>query len=108
MSLRSKILEVDDLKREPFPCPEWPEADGQLFVRGLTAEESVKLNEHTDDLMPWVASCVVLDEDGERVFEDGDVADLATKSPAVLNRITSATYRLSKLTDDTQGELEKN
>ena len=108
MGLRNKILETNDLKREPFPCPEWPEADGELWVRGLTAAESVHLHDHGDEVMPWVASCVLLDEDGEPVFTEADVPELAKKSPAVLNRIVNATYRLSKMTADAQEEAEKN
>ena len=39
MGIRDSILSADDLPRRAVATPEWPGADGLLFVRTMTGAE---------------------------------------------------------------------
>lgn len=109
MSLANLILQSDDLPRKPFPCPEWPEADKKLFVRGLTGDERLEWEQcfvdpskrtiviPSNDPQALVAGKALVDEWGGRVFSDEQIAMLGAKNTAVLNRAYDASLRLSSI-----------
>jgi hypothetical protein len=49
----------------------------------------------------WVAALVITDEEGERIFADGDAEYLGTRSTEVLDRIVSAALELSGIVPET-------
>jgi hypothetical protein len=119
MKLLSKdaILKADDLPRQVVEVPEW---GGSVMVRGLTGSErdkfeaSVLVKKGKDydvklaDLRARLVVLSVIDEAGNRLFDDNDVAELGQKSASALNRVFEAAQRLSGLTDQDIEELEKN
>lgn len=104
--LRDLIRNADDLSREVFPTPEWPEVDGKVFARGLKGDErdeweafvSNASGPPNPDGTPgaftpksrnWRATLVskgLCDEHGVRIFENADIPLLGSKSTVVLNR----------------------
>ena len=98
------IRAVRDLPTEEVYVPEW---DGTVLVRGLggkakdSYEESMLkegggLN-YTNVRARLVVRCLV-DEDGNRLFQDGDEEFLGTKSGVAIGRIFDVASRLSGLT----------
>jgi hypothetical protein len=55
-----------------------------------------------------LASLLVCDEDGKRLFTDADISRLGKKSAAALHEIWQAGTRLLSITDSEVEELEKN
>lgn len=114
---KEDILKADDLEREECEVPEW---NGSVIVRALNGKER-------DD---YEASCVeqrgkdmhrnlrnvraklvvrsVINEDGERLFEDRDANALGLKSAAALDRVFTVAARLSRLSDEDVEELAQD
>jgi len=55
-----------------------------------------------------LASLLVCDEDGKRLFTDADISRLGKKSAAALHEIWQAGTKLLSITDSEVEELEKN
>jgi len=123
MSLAELILSADDLPREPLPTPEWPAADGKLFIRALTGQERRDLellfrqnadaeespnNQEKLDPRAFVAAKAFCDENGQRVFQDNQIKALAGKNSIPLDRAYDKCVRLSgiRLTAE-EAEQEK-
>lgn len=104
-ALKAAILGAEDLPREEVPTPEWPGL--KVFARGLRATErdawEVALfvgdgderRVDKDNLRARLCVLCMVDESGERIFEDGDAEALGKKSAAVLDRIFDVAQRLS-------------
>lgn len=108
---RAAILGADDLPREPVDQP-WTEE--KLFARGLSAGERDEwmATASPDGELRWTpnltADLVVktlVDEDGDRVFDDEDAEALGRKSGAVLAEIFAVVMRLSGLTEAVQEQI---
>jgi len=108
------ILSVQDIAREQVEVPEW---GGHVFVRGMTGEERdsfeaslVERRGKTRELnfknmrAGLVARCVV-DENGTRLFTDGDIAKLGQKSASALDRLYEVASRLSGIGEKDVEEL---
>lgn len=108
-SLRDDILAAEDLPRELVPTPEWEPAVPKVWVRGLTGAErdayeqgllvsgrsGTRVKDRVDNIRAAFCVRIVVDENGERVFTDKDVAALGEKSGAVLDRIWDKGHELS-------------
>lgn len=121
-TLREQILNSNDLPREKIVVKEW--AEDALYVRALTAAERddfeascleekkekgktvAKVN--MQNLRAKLVARSLVDETGNRVFGDEDIALLGKKSAAVVNRLFEIAQRLSGLTEDDVDELIKN
>jgi len=107
---RDDILGADDIKTIEVPVPEW---GGVVLVRGLTG---VERDHYEESLIRWRAknrqvaavpalanaraklvSLSVVNQDGERLFSDRDVAALGEKSAAALERVFDVAGKLSGL-----------
>ncbi len=114
---REEILQVQDLPVEDVHVPEW---GGWVRVRGLTAEERDRLEasilegqgKHTrvkmENVRAKLVAMTVVDEEGNRLFTDEDVAALAKKSATAMQRVFDVAMRLSGLTEEAMEELAKN
>ena len=116
MSLLSRdaILAADDLPKELVALPEW---GGEVYVRALTGAERDRFEaamieqkgKHQTVNMEMIrarlASMTICDEQGKRLFTDGDVRGLAGKSAAALNRVFEVARRLSGLAAEDVAEL---
>lgn len=113
---REQIVSAQDIVTESVDVPEW---GGHVLIRSLTArkrdafEASVAL-QNGKQRMNWrdmrarlVALCLV-DENGNRLFGDNDIATLSGKSGKALDRLFDACQKLNKMSDDDVADLEKN
>ncbi len=114
---RDAILKQKDLEIIELFVPEW---DGYILVRGMTARERdqwetsiVKQKGNNTQLdmrnarARLVAMCVV-DQKGNRVFGDSDVAALGNMSAKAIDRIFSVAQDLSGVSNEDVEELTKN
>ena len=115
MNLRDRILQADDLPREPVEVPEW---GATVWVRTLTAAErerweaeAVGEGGRARTRFEVRASLVVLaacDEAGAPVFEPGDVPALATKAAPAVIRLFDRALALNAVAPADVERLEKN
>jgi len=114
---RDDVLKAEDLTTEEVDVPEW---GGSVLVRGMTGRERDEFEvsvtvEHGGQMVQdfanlrakLVARCTV-DEDGERLFTDADVAALGEKSGAAIDRVFAAASRLSGMGEKDVQELTQN
>ena len=114
---KKAILDSDDLDRRKVDVPEW---GGTVWVRTLTGSErdqfegSIIDTRGTDTKLNYTnlraKLCVltITDEEGQRLFTDGDVGALGNKSAAALDRIFDVAQRLNGLRPQDIDELVKN
>ena len=114
---KKAILEAQDIITEEVPVPEW---GGSVMVKSLTGAERdafeqsilVRRGDTYEANMSLVraklAATSIVDEDGERLFSDGDIKALAKKNAAALDRIFAVASRLSGISEDDTEELAKN
>ncbi len=114
---KEAILAVDDVHFEDVPVPEW---GGMVRVKSLTGSERDGLeasmiegkgknaNVNLANLRAKLVARSIVDESGNRIFEDADIALLGRKSAAALNRVYEVAQRLSGITQEDVDELTKN
>lgn len=115
MDIRSSILQAKDLPSEKVEVPEWGVT---IYVRSMSGRERdlfesqmVELSEkgkRMDNFRARLAVLTCIDEKGERIFKDGDVAALGAKSGGALNRVFDVASRLNKLTEESIEDTKKN
>jgi len=117
MLSKDQILKAQDCKTETVAVPEW---GGDVLVRGLTGRERdafedesiVRRGKHVEQNLKNVRArlCVrcIVDDQGNRVFDDKDADALGAKSGAALARIFDAAQRLSGLSAEDVEELAGN
>ena len=115
---REAILSVADITVEQVAVPEW---GGMVRVKGLTGAErdrfeavllqDKKRPNRLEAYVNFRARLVVLsvvDENGNRLFTDKDVAALGAKSAQALERVYQVASRLAGLNNEDVEELTKN
>ncbi len=114
---REQILSVQDLVTETVAVPEW---GGEVRVKSLSGAERdayeasvMRINGTNAQLnllnaRAKLVALAVIDENGKRMFGDGDVHALAAKSAAALQRVFDVANRLSGLNARDLEELTKN
>ncbi len=118
---RESILAIKDIEIEELFIKQW---DMTVWVRSLNGKErddyeesmvetkgrgrnqtrTVKIN----NVRASLAVRTVCNEDGDRIFNDGDVAELGKKNAAALNLIWDVSSRLSGITAEDVDELVGN
>lgn len=117
---KQAVLSAVDLPRERIELPEWG-ADAYVFVRGLTGTErdswecyclAQRKAAGSDNGFPGLRGSLLVrclvDDDGNRIFDDGDVEALGGKSGKALDRLWEAAVRLSGIGKDDVEQLKKN
>ena len=122
---RDGILEREDIQTVEVECPEW---GGTVRVRGMSGverdkfEASLIVEDDTpsqkkgrrrraevktsmDNVRAKLCAWCMVDENGQRLFTDADVAALGKKSAAPLDRVYDTASRLSGITEDDVEEL---
>jgi len=114
---RDQILEASDLKTETVAVPEW---GGDVIVSSMTGatrdswEQSLVLNVggkssvNMENMRARLVVATVVDESGNRLFTDADVAQLGAKSGAALERVCKVAQRLNGLTDADLEDVKGN
>lgn len=121
---KQQIFGAVDLPKNRVDVPEWAEAgkeaDAYVFVRTMTARERDAFEELTfhsngkdvdTNLANFRARLVTLtavDDDGARIFDDGDVQSLGDKSGKVIARLFEAANALNGFGKDEVDQLAKN
>ena len=114
MLTKEQILQAEDLKTETVEVPEW---GGSVCVRTMTGterdafEQSIVENKGKTNLANirarWCAA-VVIDESGNRLFDDKDIAELGKKSASALDRVFAVAQKLNGFGEKDIENLEKN
>jgi len=106
---RDEILQADDLEKRLVEVPEW---GGSVWVRALRGDEYDEFQEsilegkgknrqvNVKNLRAKLVVRSVVNESGERIFDDGDYATVGKKSSAALNRLFVVAQELSAVDDD--------
>lgn len=114
---RSAILAIPDLQTEDLFIPEW---GAYVRVRGLTARERDEWEDscltqkgknttiNVRNLRTKLVVRTVVDEDGQRIFSNGDAEALGEKSGAAVDRIYEVATRLSGVSERDAEELAGN
>lgn len=114
---RDQILQANDRPTKIVPVPEW---GGDVIVRGLTGaqrdkfeQDSVerkgdKIETNLVNMRARLVALCVVDENNQRLFQDGDVKELGRKSAAALERVFDAARELSGLKTQDVTELAEN
>lgn len=114
---RDDILQADDLPTDELEVPEW---GGTILIRALNGaqREEIEIRSHkakaSGDALGWkglktlVATYVVVGEDGQPLFTSKDLAALAKKSSAVLDRIFEKVLAMNAMTKKDAEDLAGN
>ncbi|PKN91109.1 MAG: hypothetical protein CVU44_21060 [Chloroflexi bacterium HGW-Chloroflexi-6] len=109
---KEQILAADDSAFEDVSVPEW---GGTVRVRRLSAAEkdafeasltiihqqggTVVQKPNMVNVRAKLAVRCIVDENGERIFEENEIADLGRKSGAALDRVVAAAKRLNRMSE---------
>lgn len=114
---KDQILAADDVQLEDVDVPEW---GGKVRVKSLTGTERDGLEAsliegkgknasvNLANLRAKLVARSIVDDAGNRIFQDADVKALGAKSAAALNRVYEVAQRLSGITQEDVDELTKN
>lgn len=112
---KDQILSADDLSTESVSVPEW---GGDVLIRCLTGSERDSFEAALDSLKKSgrplhnirarLAAMSIVDEQGNRLFSDAEIDALGKKSSSALNRVFEAATKLSRFSEESVKELEKN
>jgi len=112
---KEQILRADDLKTEEVDVPEW---GGSVRVRVLTGTErdafessiydSSKKKANLQNIRAKLCVATIVDEEGNRLFNDTEVVSLGKKSASALDRVFTVSQKLNGLTKADIDELAKN
>lgn len=117
MGLRDDILSIDDLPTTEVEVPEWGLS---LYVRAMNGSErdqyevslmdtkDLPLKEKLRDMRAKLVVLTTVDENGKRVFSDGDIVAVGAKSAKALNRLVDVSQKLNALTDNEVSEEVEN
>lgn len=118
---REQILAAPDLGLVKVPVPQW---GGEVLIRRMTADDRDRFEQMMRERATigadgktranmvgvratMLALCLV-DEAGERLFTEADIAALGGKSAEAVDLIFAEVQRANALSDDDIKALEKN
>jgi hypothetical protein len=114
---KQQILDAQDLETKEVEVPEW---GGTVLVKTMTGverdafESSVVKGKGKNttvnmaNIRAKLVAASIVDQDGQRLFDDQDVQALGKKSAAALDRVFGVAQKLSKISQDDVEELAKN
>lgn len=117
MALNKKqILDVKDLPIEEVFISEWNDS---VFVRGLNGRErdsfelsvidqKSKNKVNLENIRAKLCALTICDENGELLFSENEVNEVAKKSGAALGKIFVVAQRLSGLSENDVKEMSEN
>lgn len=116
---RDDILDYDDIKVEVVPVPEWGKnaavrlkvlsaAERDAFEASTVTTKGGRQKPNLANLRARLVSRCMVDADGNRVFESGDVARLGQKSSAALDRLFAKCQELNGFSEKDIEELTED
>ena len=115
MLTRDQIFAANDTPTRDVDVPEW---GGSVRVRTMSARDRDALEfaalaardagTTVDNVRARYAAACIIDEKGEQVFTEEDVANLGNKSAAALDRVYQAVAELNAISTSDIEELAKN
>lgn len=111
---RDAILGASDIQSEIVDVPEW---GGQVRVQGMSGTDrdafeaslikgkGKNTSVNYNNLRAKLLVRSIVDDAGERIFGEHDIAALGAKSSAALNRVYNVAQRLNGLSDEDVEEL---
>lgn len=114
---RDEILEVQDIKSEVVEVPEW---GGSVKVQGMTGTErddfegallkgkGKNVTVNMQNIRAKLVAHSIVNGNGDKMFNDGDVRALGSKSAAALDRVFEVASELSGISQADVEELAKN
>lgn len=114
---REDILNIRDLTPIEVEVPEW---GGSVWVRGLNGAERDKFEIscseqrgkdtvlNLENIRTKLVALTVVDENGNRLFNDSDVKELSKKNGAAIVRIFDVAQKLSGLAPEDVEKLSEN
>jgi len=100
---KAAILAAKDTKlSEALPVPEW---GGEVYIKTLSGTERDAFEDAYAENKMKAFRCRFLvltlsDDKGQRLFADGDVGDLGSKSSVVINRLFEAAWKHNAFTNE--------
>jgi len=109
----SEILGLKDRSTTSVHVPEWK---GTVTVRAMSGSErdtfetliSTQRKDGEINIRATLVALTLVNAEDQRVFSDDDIAALGRKSAAALDRIFTASCKLSGILSADVGDLEKN
>ena len=101
MNILSKdaILAADDLPRETVNVPEW---GGEVLVRTMSGTDRyafeaslLEKDGRMENVRARLVALTLCDSQGDRLFDDSEIAALGRKSARALDRVFSVAQRLN-------------
>ena len=114
MLSRDEILSKKDLKRQVVNVPEW---GGDVLVAEMTAEardaweQAITTRDKGKNLVNPRAKLVIataVDENGERLFKDADIGEVAKLSAQAMDRICRVAQKVNGLLGEDLEEAKGN
>jgi|AntDeeMetagen192_2_1112575.scaffolds.fasta_scaffold04210_2 ABC-type uncharacterized transport system ATPase component len=111
---KQQILEASDTKTQEVEVPEWV---GSVTIQTMTGyardqfEGSITGKNgavNTTNIRAKLVAACVVDDAGELMFGEKDIAKLGKKSAAALERVFSAAQSMNRISDNDVEELAKN
>lgn len=107
------ILQIDDLEVMEVSIPEWGK-DAVVLIRRLSADEVIKFvadkgkDEVRKDAAIKLLILSVVDESGQRIFDESHIEGLKKKSMKAILRIQEAALEHNGMNDAKKVEQVKN
>lgn len=114
MLKREDILSKTDLKKESLTIKEW---GGEIFVSEMSGtlrdswEQMLREKDEEGKIVSPRAKLIaftVVNEKGERIFNDSDVSLIGKLSSSSLEKVCTVAMRLNGLDSDSVEEAKKN
>jgi len=110
---KEQILSKDDLKSEIVEVPEWGGEVRVCTMSGFARDRfelsiTGKTGNNMENIRAKLAAATIVDESGNLLFNEKDLAELGKKSCAALDRVFAASQRVNLITNSDVESLAKN
>ena len=111
---KEDVFKAKDLIIEKMDLPEW---GGYLFIRVISGRERDQFEKSVQNKKGEIeftnfrsrfAALVLCDDEGNRIFQEVDIAELSKKSSAALDRILDKGMKINGMKQEDVEDLVKN
>ena len=105
------ILQAEDFVYDDVECPEW---GGTVRIRSLSGAQRVTLKKAIDngqdDVDEMLCVMAIVDDDGNRIFNQKQIAELSRKNTKAISRVAIRVLEISGMRnpDKAVADAEKN